>query len=116
MSWKTLLRNFQEEEGETCIDVAGIWAPPNALARAIAIKVLFPRIYDPIALPQQEQIPPHVLMAFDCFKRKEILDLGQQYSNSIMRYGFFTSDDPSNATLVAKTADKFEEYISNNST
>lgn len=98
------------------MDVAGIWTAPNALARAIAVKVLFPRIYDPIALPDQEEIPPHVLMAFDCFKRKEILEMGQKYQKSIMRYGFFTSDDPNNATLIVKTGDKFEEYIANHST
>ncbi|KAF2892729.1 hypothetical protein ILUMI_13445 [Ignelater luminosus] len=99
-----------EEEKEETIEVAGLWAPPDPKTRALAIKLLFPRVYDPIALPEPVPIPPHIAIAFDAVKRREVIDVMNDYPDDIMRFGFFTTDSPETAKLVAKTVQKYERH------
>ncbi|KAB0797855.1 hypothetical protein PPYR_08848 [Photinus pyralis] len=94
------------EEGEG-VEVTGIWVPPNSLTRATAIKLLFPKVYDPIALPEPVPIPPHIAIAFDSLKRRDVFETLQNYENSIMRYGYFDSDKPGKAQLIAKTTEAY---------
>lgn len=103
---KPSLTAQEEEEEESMgsmrtIDIAGLWTPPDAYTRATAIKLFFPKFWEPVAVEEPEPTPPHVAIAFDTLRRKEILELGETYPNSIMRYGYFTTADPYNTELVA---------------
>lgn len=87
----------------------GIWAPPNNLAKATVLKYLFPNISGPFVGPEIEIPPLYVAAAYDAFKAREVVELSEKYPGQVMSYGFFTSDVPSEAQLIAKTTDKFEE-------
>lgn len=94
---------------EGTLEVTGLWVPPNAQTRATAIKLLFPRVYDPIALPEPIPTPPYIAIVFEAYKRKELADLMAEYESEIMHYGFFTDENPDTAELVAKTIQKYEK-------
>lgn len=103
------MQSFSHIVEEETIEVTGIWVPPNSLVRATAIKLLFPKIYDPVALPDPVPIPPHVAIAFDAVKRREVLGAMRNYENEVMHYGFFSDDKPGQAKLLAKTLKKFDK-------
>lgn len=86
----------------------GVWAPPNSMAKGMALKILFPNLSTPFKLPETKLIPPHVAVAYDAFKSPEVMELNDKYPGQILAYGFFTSDIPAEAKLIAKTVDKFE--------
>ncbi|KAK5647084.1 hypothetical protein RI129_005548 [Pyrocoelia pectoralis] len=90
------------EEAER-IEVTGVWVPPNSLTRATAIKLFFPKVYDPIALPEPVPTPPHIAIAFDALKRRDVFETLNNYENSCMRFGYFDDDIPGKAKIIAKT-------------
>lgn len=60
-------------------------------------------------------------MAFDAYKRKEIMEVIEQHGEGVLAYGYFTSDDITTATLIANSTFKYNletptmlESISNN--
>lgn len=101
----------EKKDEEEVVELSGLWAPPNAYTKATAIKLLFPKQYDPIALPQRPPVPPHVAIIFEAFKRREVLDLINEYRSDIIRFGFFSDDNPVNTKLIAKTLPLFEKAI-----
>ncbi|XP_018319594.1 fibrous sheath CABYR-binding protein [Agrilus planipennis] len=99
------------EEEELGPPVTGVWAPPNSYTRAFIIKNCFPKLHASIALEEPQPTPPHLAIAFDAFRRREILELVENYPNEVLRYGFFTSEDPDKAQLIAKNVRKFEQLL-----
>ena len=97
-----------KEEGQE-INFAGIWVPDNSRCRVMAIKTFFPKLCD-VHLPSEPTlIPPHLAMAFDIFKRKEVQQLVQEFQMDVMRFGFFSSDDVKTARLIVKDFEGFEK-------
>ncbi|XP_044752415.1 uncharacterized protein LOC123312194 [Coccinella septempunctata] len=86
----------------------GLWAPPNARCKAIALKLLFPSLAKAYKLPEFKHVPLHVAMAFEAFKTNDLMELSKEYPGGVMRYGFFDSDEPIKAQLIAKTVEEFE--------
>lgn len=112
-------KRVQQEEDEAKIkegEIMALWAPPNAKTKAYALKVFFPNLIAPLILPEPEPIPPHLALVFDAFKRREVLEVMQQYPNDVMRFGFFTSEDPHKAKLIAKTPASFTRKLAVSST
>lgn len=99
--YQKLLKNGNE--------LPGIWAPTNSLCKAMALKWFFPNISGPHKLLEVEPIPPHLIIAYDAFKYREVIELGNQFPNAIMKYGFFSNDIPGESQLITKTVDKFEK-------
>lgn len=104
------------EEGKEEIEIMGIWCPPNSMTKAYALKSFFPNMVASLILPEPEPTPPHLVIAYDAYRRKEILEVMNQYQQDVMRYGFFTSENPKNAQLVAKTIPKFEKALAESTT
>lgn len=46
----------------------GIWAPPNSLSKAMALKLLFPNISNQFKMPDLQEVPLHVAVAYDAYK------------------------------------------------
>ncbi|XP_045471841.1 uncharacterized protein LOC123678729 [Harmonia axyridis] len=86
----------------------GLWAPPNTRCKAMAIKLLFPSLGKAYKLPEFEHVPLHVVMAYDAFKTNDLMELSKQHPGGVMRFGFFDSDQPAEAKLIAKTVEEFE--------
>lgn len=88
--------------------IIGLWAPPNSNAKALALKLLFPNLSAPYRLPEVPVVPPHVAMAYDAFKAKDVLEVSNRFPGEVMASGFFTSHIVGDAQLIAKTLDKFD--------
>lgn len=69
-----------------------------------------------LLLPEPEVTPPHLAIAYDAFKRREVMEVMEQYEQDVMRYGFFTSEDAKNAKLIAKTSPNFEKKLAESTT
>ncbi|ERL84854.1 hypothetical protein D910_02278 [Dendroctonus ponderosae] len=110
IDWVEVAENLSEEElGEIEDNVLlGIWAPPNSLSRAMILKLLFPALSNPFKLPEQEEIPLHVAVAFDAFKAKDVFEISDKYPGKVMSIGYFSSDVPGKAKLLGKTTEQFE--------
>ncbi|CAG9823404.1 unnamed protein product [Phaedon cochleariae] len=98
--------NVEEEEENILI---GIWAPPNNLSKALALKHLFPNLSAPYKFPEVEPSPFYVAVGYDAFKAPEVMELSEKYPGQVMAMGFFTSDIPPAAQLIAKTVKEFDE-------
>lgn len=83
-------------------DVLSIWVPDSKMTKALAVKTFYPKLTADQVIKEPPPIPPHVAVAFDTLKRLEVLALIEDYRAEVMRYGFFTSDDPDEAELISK--------------
>lgn len=90
-----------------CPDVLSVWVPGDSKTKALALSLLFPRMTSDQVVPEPEPIAPHVAVAFDTLKRNEVMSLINEYPKDVMRYGFFTSDDPEQAKLLSKIMPNF---------
>lgn len=99
----------EEVEEEEEVELIGVWTPPNAFTKAMALKFFFPKHSDQYVPPPPEPEPPYIAICYDAFKRHDLLPLMEQYPKAVMRYGFFTSDIPEEATLIAKSNHAYEK-------
>lgn len=88
--------------------ILGIWAPPDQYSKALALKLLFQNLSAPFKIPNNEPPPLYVAVGYDAFKTRDVMELSAKYPGMILSYGFFTSDIPPDAQLLAKTIDEFE--------
>lgn len=93
------------------ITIPGIWIPSNEKTKAVAMRYFFPAITNKFDLPEPEVIPPHLIVAFDAFKKKEVLELAAEYPDETMRMGFFSTCDPETAQLISKTSEGFDRIL-----
>lgn len=100
--------SLKSEKQVQMISLPGIWTPLNPETKVLSMKIFFPAITQKFDLPEPEEIPPHLIVAFDAFKEKEVLQLAQEYPQETMRIGFFTSADPDDAKCIAKTIHAYE--------
>ncbi|XP_052849862.1 fibrous sheath CABYR-binding protein isoform X2 [Drosophila gunungcola] len=85
-----------------------IWVPNNRRTHAALIYVFFRGQTSGFLPPDPKPEPPHVVMAFDASKRKEILLLVDRHKDDVPLYGYFTSAEPDEAELIANSTDKYE--------
>lgn len=104
-----------EDEGEEAVEeeeeveLIGLWTPENAFTKAMALKFFFPKHSEQYIPVPPEATPPYVACCFDAFKRHDVLPLMEMFPKSVMRYGFFTSDNPDVAQLIAKSNNAYEK-------
>ncbi|RZC38575.1 uncharacterized protein BDFB_005350 [Asbolus verrucosus] len=101
-----------DEEGEPLepLEMVGLWVPENELEKATALRLFFPKITEHHLIPEPEPTPPHYAVVFDALRRQDVLNLMEKYPNEIIRFGFFTSEVPENAKLIAKNLKKYERH------
>ncbi|CAH1974649.1 unnamed protein product [Acanthoscelides obtectus] len=97
------------EDGDEENVLIGVWAPPNSHCKAYALKVLFSNLTEPYLLTNIPTVPLYIIVAYDAFKTRDIVELMEKYPGEVLSYGFFTSDVPPEAKLIAKTFTEFEE-------
>lgn len=71
------------------------------------LKVLYNQLTESFLPPDPVPVPPHVAVGFDAYKRREIMEIIEQHGEAILAYGYFTSDDIPNATLIANSTFKY---------
>ncbi|XP_063914657.1 uncharacterized protein LOC135131062 [Zophobas morio] len=87
----------------------GVWIPENHLIKATALRLFFHRMAEHHLIPEPEPTPPHYAVAFEAGRRTEIAELMEKYKEFVLRYGYFTSETPEEAQLVAKSTKKYEK-------
>ncbi|XP_072942676.1 uncharacterized protein [Epargyreus clarus] len=89
---------LSDEEAETISDIEdeneylppagllipGFYAPPNDIAKVNGLAVLFPKIVAEYVLPEEEFLPPHVLVLIDMLKRYKAVQALIKYKDCIL--------------------------------
>ncbi|KAL7744514.1 hypothetical protein ACLKA6_017038 [Drosophila palustris] len=57
--------------------------------------------------PDPTPEPPHIIMTFDAYKKKDLMNLVDACRDDVPLYGFFNSDNPQTATFIANSVDKY---------
>lgn len=91
------------------VELIGIWTPLSELNEASALKIFFPKLVQNYLVPEPEEIPPHLIFAFEALRRHDIMKIAENYRPEILHYGFFTSEVSTQAELVAKNLYKYEK-------
>lgn len=90
------------------VKIPPIWVPNNRRTHAALIYVFFRGQTSGFLPPDPKPEPPHVIMAFDASKRKEIMHVVDRHKDDVPLYGYFSSGDPEDAELIANSTDKYE--------
>lgn len=52
---------------------------------------------------------PHIAVAFDAYKRKEIMEIIEKNRDEILAYGYFTSHDHVKSELIATCTFNYQQ-------
>ncbi|XP_004522400.1 uncharacterized protein LOC101454137 isoform X1 [Ceratitis capitata] len=89
------------------IRVPPIWVAANARTHAALIYVFFRQQTSGFLPPDPVPEPPHIIMAFDAYKKRDLLSVMERLKDDVPRYGFFSSDEADEAKLIANSATKY---------
>lgn len=84
------------------------WTPKNKRANAAYIYIFFRNHTEHFLPPDMPATPQHLLFVFDAYKRQNIFDACKPNEEDILSYGYFSSEDLQNCTLIAKTTEKYD--------
>ncbi|GLH03604.1 Uncharacterized protein GBIM_09476, partial [Gryllus bimaculatus] len=109
-----------EEEGEMSLltqlfnqyaevtSLPALWAPLTEEQKAEAVILLFPSYIEELIGPEPPPPPPHLAVVFEAHKYPEIIEALEDYSDDVIRFGFF---DGSNPDTAKKMATSYNEYL-----
>ncbi|XP_022837190.1 uncharacterized protein LOC111364505 isoform X2 [Spodoptera litura] len=109
----------EEEEEEFVIDeseyfppagllIPGFYAPPNDIAKANGLAVLFPKLVLERVTPNPEFLPPHVLALLEISKRHKAIEAIAPFKRAIINMGIFEASSPYRSVHIAYTVKQFD--------
>lgn len=84
------------------------WTPQNKRANSAFIYIYFRNQTEHFLPPDVPPTPQHLLFVFDAYKRQNIFETCKPNDDDILSYGYFTSEDLTVCTLLAKTTEKYD--------
>ncbi|EDW65737.1 fibrous sheath CABYR-binding protein [Drosophila virilis] len=91
------------------VKIPPIWVANNRRTHAALIYVFFRSQTAGFLPPDPPPEPPHIIMAFEAFKRDDIMEVVETIREDIPQYGFFTNDTPGEAKLITNSIFKYDE-------
>ncbi|XP_026743858.1 uncharacterized protein LOC113505384 isoform X3 [Trichoplusia ni] len=108
---------FEEDDDEYFpppgLLVPGFYAPPNDIAKANGLAVLFPKLVLERVTPQPEFLPRHVLVLLEISKRYKAIDAIAPFKYAIIHMGIFKATSPYNSVHIAYTVKQFDTVDNN---
>ncbi|XP_037300994.1 uncharacterized protein LOC119191198 isoform X2 [Manduca sexta] len=95
--------------------IPGFYAPPNDIAKANALAILFPKLVHEHVTPQSEFLPPHVLVMLDINKRYKAIDVLKHHRNAVLHFGVFRCESPYKSVFTAHSVKQYDTIIDNDS-
>ncbi|XP_050550872.1 uncharacterized protein LOC118266021 isoform X3 [Spodoptera frugiperda] len=111
--------DLEEEEEEFVIDeneyfppagllIPGFYAPPNDIAKANGLAVLFPKLVLERVTPHPEFLPQHVLALLEINKRHKAIEAIAPFKHAIINMGIFEASSPYHSVHIAYTVKQFD--------
>ncbi|EDX02111.1 uncharacterized protein LOC6525165 [Drosophila yakuba] len=89
------------------IRIPPIWVPSDQRTHAALIYTYF-RVQTTTFLPPDPvPEPPHIVMIFDAYKKKDLAILLETCREDIPLYGFYNGDNPLTAQFIANSVEKY---------
>ncbi|SPP88758.1 blast:Thioredoxin domain-containing protein 3 homolog [Drosophila guanche] len=88
-----------------------IWVPNNRRTHAALVYMFFRSQTTGFLPPDPTPEPPHVIMAFEASKREEVMNAVDRQKSDVPSYGYFTTDDPAETTLLASSTDRYNRSV-----
>ncbi|KAH8354815.1 hypothetical protein KR084_009133 [Drosophila pseudotakahashii] len=89
------------------IRIPPIWVPSDQRTHAALIYTYFRAQTSTFLPPDPVPEPPHIVMIFDAYKKKDLALLLETCREDIPLYGFFNGDNPQTAVFIANSVDKY---------
>lgn len=89
------------------VRIPPIWVPSDQRTHAALIYTYFRAQTSTFLPPDPVPEPPHIVMIFDAYKKKDLAILLETCRDDIPLYGFFNSDNPQTAVFIANSVEKY---------
>lgn len=90
------------------IRIPPIWVPDNHRTHAALIYKYFRMQTYAFLPPDPEPDPPFIIMAFEVYKKRDLILHCERHRDQVPMYGFFTSDEPDEAKFIANCLEKYK--------
>ncbi|KAJ2948393.1 hypothetical protein O0L34_g7632 [Tuta absoluta] len=90
------------------LPIPGFYSPPNDVAKANGLAILFPGIVQEYVKPTEEFLPPHVLVMLHIHKRHKSIEHMTPFKYGILHMGIFQANTPFDAKHVAYSVKQFD--------
>ncbi|XP_047997193.1 uncharacterized protein LOC125234827 [Leguminivora glycinivorella] len=89
--------------------IPGFYAPPNEIAKANGLHILFPKLVSERVEPEPEFLPPHVVAMLEIRKRYKAIAALTPRRQAVIHMGIFKATGPYDAVHIAYSVAQYDE-------